>query len=97
MMIAENRPASEVNDDEGFLEYACETGQTVQHWVGTCRFGSANDSVVDARLRAHGVGGLRVIRAAVMPTIAQSNTNAPLIMTSERGANMAFENAKVSN
>ena len=87
-IVAERRPGPEVADDAGLLEYVRQTGQTAWHTVGTCRMGAAGDSVVDARLRVHGVEALRVVDVSVMPSIVSSNTNAAGIMIGEKGADL---------
>ena len=92
-IVRESRPGGDVRDD-ALLEYARETGQTAWHTVSTCRMGPPGDAVVDARLRVHGVAGLRVVDASVMPTIPSSNTNAAVIMVGERGADMILEDAR---
>jgi choline dehydrogenase len=94
LIVAEHRPGPAVAGDAELLDYARETGQTAWHAVGSCRMGRARDSVVDARLRVHGVQGLRVIDASIMPTIASSNTNAPAMMIGERGADLVLEDAR---
>ncbi|MEP7299964.1 MAG: GMC family oxidoreductase N-terminal domain-containing protein [Caldimonas sp.] len=93
-IIAERRPGSLALTDDVLMDYARETGQTAWHTVGTCRMGSRHDSVVDSRLRVHGINGLRVVDASVMPTIVSSNTNAPAIMIGERGAHFVLEDAR---
>jgi choline dehydrogenase len=61
----------------------------IYHPVGTCRMSDdGHDAVVDSQLRVHGVDGLRVIDASVMPTITGGNTNAPTIMIAERAADL---------
>ncbi|CAB3223920.1 unnamed protein product [Arctia plantaginis] len=71
------------------------TVQTVYHPVGTCAMGSnIRVSVVDSRLRVHGVKNLRVIDASVMPTIVGANTNGPAMMIGERGAELLKEDYK---
>ena len=85
---AEHRPGAEVDGDEALARYVRETASTVYHPVGTCRMGSDAMSVVDARLRVHGIAGLRVADASIMPAIPSGNTNAPTIMIGEKAADM---------
>ncbi|HET7547611.1 MAG TPA: GMC family oxidoreductase N-terminal domain-containing protein [Usitatibacter sp.] len=94
LIVRETRPGPDVNSDATLLDYARECGQTAWHTVGTCRMGTAADSVVDARLRVHGVARLRVADASVMPTIPSSNTNAPSIMIGERAADFVLADAR---
>jgi choline dehydrogenase len=62
----------------------------VFHCVGTCRIGTDGDAVVAPDLRVHGVEGLRVIDASVMPTVTSANTNAASLMIGERGARLVL-------
>jgi choline dehydrogenase len=83
----EIRPGPDTVSDEALVAYLRATGATAYHPVGTCRIGTdAADSVVDPHLRVHGIEGLRVADASVMPTIASTNTNAISIVIGERAA-----------
>lgn len=82
-------PGERVGDDDASLTKAAgDIGTTIFHPVGTAKMGLASDpfAVVDARLRIHGIAGLRVIDASIMPTITSGNTNTPTAMIAEKGA-----------
>jgi choline dehydrogenase len=83
-------PGLQYQSDEELAIAAGSVGTTIFHPVGTCKMGRADDpdAVVDARLRVHGVNGLRVVDASIMPTITSGNTNAPTVMIAEKGAGM---------
>jgi choline dehydrogenase len=84
----EVRPGPELSSAPQLLQYVKETGHTCWHPAGTCRMGSDDLAVVDARLQVHGVEGLRVVDASVMPSLPSSNTNVPTIMLAERAADL---------
>jgi choline dehydrogenase len=84
----EYMPGNAVRTDGDLKDFARQKGGTVFHPSGTCRMGGDARSVVDARLRVHGVTGLRVIDASVMPAMVSTNTNAATIMIGEKGAQM---------
>ena len=88
-------PGAHVDGDEALLADFRARADTVYHPTSTCMMGpDAATSVVDVRLRVHGVEGLRVIDASVFPTITSGNTNAPTVMVAEKGAAMILEDAK---
>jgi choline dehydrogenase len=80
------RPGPGAQSDAELIHAAGDLGSTIFHPVGTCKMGNDAQSVVDDRLRVHGIEGLRVIDASVMPRITSGNTNAPTYMIAERGA-----------
>jgi choline dehydrogenase len=89
--VAELIPGPEATTDEALAEYCRGYGNTIYHPVGTCRMGEGPMAVVDPRLRVHGIGGLRVADASIMPTLTTGNTNAPTIMIGEKCAAMIRE------
>ncbi|MCX7309778.1 MAG: GMC oxidoreductase, partial [Afipia sp.] len=90
-------PGPSVGDDDASLAKAAgDIGTTIFHPVGTAKMGAATDTmaVVDERLRFHGMKGLRVVDASVMPTITSGNTNTPTAMIAHKGAAMILEDAQ---
>ena len=93
---SEFQPGSTVESDEQLLDYARRRGGTVYHPTSTCKMGSDPLAVVDAELRVHGIGGLRVADASIMPTVVSGNTNAATIMIGEKLADMARQRVKLA-
>jgi choline dehydrogenase-like flavoprotein len=84
----ELQPGSAIQTDEQIQQWVRENAETVYHPVGTCKMGVDEMAVVDPQLRVHGVEGLRVVDASVMPTLIGGNTNAPTTMIAEKAADM---------
>ena len=87
-VLEESLPGMKVQSDDELLDYARNYGGTCYHASCTCMMGSHATAVVDNELRVHGIDGLRVIDASVMPSVTSTNTNAPTIMIAEKGAAM---------
>ncbi|NLC34975.1 MAG: choline dehydrogenase, partial [Alcaligenaceae bacterium] len=84
----EYRPGAQVQEQPDLESAAGDIGTTIFHPVGTCKMGHDAAAVVDARLRVHGLQGLRVADASIMPTITSGNTNSPTLMIAEKAAEM---------
>ena len=89
----EYRPGAAVRTDDEILDFAREYGSTIFHPSGTCRMGSDSMAVTDAALKVHGIGGLRVVDCAIMPTLVSGNTHAPAVMIAEKASDMILAEA----
>ena len=93
LIVREVRPGPEAQSDEALLEHIARLGATSYHPIGTCKMGSDAMAVVDHELRVHGIKGLRVADASIMPTMVSSNTNAPSFLIGERCAEFLLRDA----
>jgi choline dehydrogenase len=91
--ITEIAPGPAALSDAEVIDWVKRAAETTYHPVGTCKMGQDPMAVVDHRLRVHGVSGLRVADASIMPTLTSGNTNAPSIMIGEKAAAMVLEDA----
>jgi choline dehydrogenase len=85
---AELTPGADVDSDADLDAFIRRAAGVTQHPVGTCAMGTGPDAVVDPQLRVHGIVGLRVADAAIMPTVPGANTNATAIMIGEKAADL---------
>jgi choline dehydrogenase len=92
-IVEELAPGPKVESDADYLEFAKQKGTTVFHPTSTCRMGSDVTAVVDERLRVHGLQGLRVADASIMPTVVSGNTNAACVMIGEKASDMILADA----
>jgi choline dehydrogenase len=90
----EFRPGRAIEGDDALARAAGDIGTTIFHPVGTCKMGSDETAVVDARLKVRGLAGLRIADASVMPTITSGNTNSPTLMIAEKAAAMILEDSR---
>ena len=94
LLTEEFKPGSSVAGDDALLEFARNSGATIFHPSGTCKMGSDRMAVTDARLRVHGIDGLRVVDCSIMPTLVSGNTSAPVVMIAEKAADMIRADAR---
>jgi len=87
-------PGPQFASDEDLAREAGNIATTIFHPVGTCKMGDDPAAVVDKRLKVHGIEGLRVVDASIMPTITSGNTNSPVIMIAEKAADMIIGDQK---
>ena len=92
----EFKPGPSIQSDDDLARAAGDIATTIFHPVGTAKMGDDAMSVVDDRLRVHGLQGLRVVDGSVMPTITSGNTNSPIIMIAEKAADMIREDRRAS-
>jgi len=92
-IVEEITPGIGIQSDEALAEFVRATGVSNQHPTSSCAMGTGTNSVVDPRLRVHGIDGLRVADASIMPVVVGGNTNAPTIMIGEKCAAMMLEDA----
>jgi choline dehydrogenase len=95
-MMGETAPGVAVHSDEDIAADVRQRGVSNLHPVGTCGMGNGPMAVVDPRLRVHGMTGLRVVDASIMPVIVAGNTNAPTIMIAEKASDMIQEDARAA-
>ena len=88
-------PGVSNRSDEALENFVRRTASTTWHPAGTCKMGQDDMAVVDAQLRVHGVNGLRVVDASIMPTIVSGNTNAPVMMIAEKAADLSLNKGNV--
>ena len=87
-------PGSGIQDDESLFEYIQTTGEPVHHLAGSCKMGQDEHAVVDHQLKVHGIKGLRVADASIMPVVVSGNTHAACVMIGEKCADMILKAAK---
>ena len=88
VQVSEVAPGADRTTDDEILDWVKKAAETTYHPVGTCKMGSDRMAVVDAQLRVHGIAGLRVADASIMPTVVSGNTNAATIMIGEKVSDM---------
>jgi choline dehydrogenase len=93
LQMSEIAPGADRTTDDEILDWVRNAAETTYHPVGTCKMGSDPMAVVDSQLRVHGITGLRIADASIMPTLTSGNTNAPSIMIGEKAADMLLNTA----
>ena len=88
----EIQPGLKIKSDEDLLNYIKDKAETAYHPVGTCKMGNDNYSVVDNKLKVHGIKNLRIADASIMPTLISGNTNAVCMMIGEKCSELILSN-----
>ena len=96
LLVEETQPGIHIRTEEDMIEDVRARGVSNLHPVGTCGMGQGPMAVVDPRLRVHGLPGLRVVDASIMPVIVAGNTNAPTIMIAEKASAMILQDAQAA-
>lgn len=89
----EMSPGPQVETEAQWLDFARSNGQTIYHPVGTCKMGVDQRAVVDPTLKVHGLSGLRIVDASIMPQIVSANTEAAVLMVAEKGSDLILADA----
>ena len=90
----EMNPGEAVQTDAEWLDFARHNGQTIYHPIGTCAMGTGPRAVVDPMLKVHGLQGLRIVDASIMPSMVSANTEAAVLMIAEKGSDLILQDAK---
>ncbi len=93
LQLTETGPGPDLNTPDEIIDWVKRTAETTYHPVGTCKMGSDPMAVVNNELKVHGIEGLRVADASIMPTLVSGNTNAPSMMIGERAADWVLGRA----
>jgi choline dehydrogenase len=93
---AELAPGDAVQSDEEILDFVAREGESAYHPSCTCRMGLGGDAVTDPQLRVHGLQGLRVVDASVMPSVTNGNIVAPVLMIAEKAADIIRGNTPLA-
>ena len=91
LQLTEAGPGPDLQTHDEIIDWVKRTAETTYHPVGTCKMGNDAMAVVNNELKVHGIDGLRVADASIMPTLMSGNTNAPSIMIGERAADWILE------
>ncbi|MNR45050.1 Oxygen-dependent choline dehydrogenase [compost metagenome] len=92
--VEEVLPGPVVDSDEQMLQYFRENSGSIYHLCGSCAMGSDEQkSVVDKRLKVHGLSGLRIVDASIFPNVTSGNTHAAVLMVAEKGADLILQDA----
>jgi choline dehydrogenase len=93
-IVREHMPKADPQTYDELLDAARNMGQSIYHPTSTCRMGNDPLAVVDDRLRVHGLRGLRIADASIMPSLVSGNTNAPCIMIGEKASDMILDDRR---